>query len=67
MTLALIEGSAIVQNVVPGSGFNLPNGDRVSPALDGWTNGIHRLATVVEADPVPDGKLIVSTDAEMVV
>lgn len=66
MTLALIEGTTVLRLVVPGTGFNLPNGDRVSPAEDGWDNGAQRLALILDAEPVPDGKQIVSTDCQLI-
>lgn len=64
--LALIEGSTIVGDFEPGGFFILPNGDKGSPAADGWTDDTYRLETILEADPVPPGKLVVSTSIQMV-
>lgn len=65
--LALIEdGSTIISQVAAGGWFNLPDGSAVSPAYDGWESGSYRLAEIQPADPVPAGKVIVSTSVQMV-
>lgn len=65
--LALIEGSTIVSQYADiGGWFTLPNGDKGSPAQDGWTDGTYRLETILDADPVPPGKIVVSTSVQMV-
>ena len=50
--LNLTNDGVVIKPVVPGSQFSLPNGDVVSPAYAGWSNGEYEL---VEApvDPVP--------------
>jgi hypothetical protein len=48
--LNLTKGEDIIKSVLPGSQFTLPNGDVVSPAYAGWSNGEY---TLVEAPPVP--------------
>ncbi|KQZ81866.1 hypothetical protein ASD64_08895 [Mesorhizobium sp. Root157] len=64
--LALIHNDTIVSQTVPGGWFNLPNGDRASPAHDGWSDGEYSLATIQPADVVPEGKQVLSTTVEMV-
>jgi hypothetical protein len=64
--LALVEDNGIVAHVPEGGWFTLPNGDRASPAEDGWTSGDCRLATIQPADLVPEGKRIASTAVELV-
>lgn len=64
--LALIKLNTIVSQVSSGNSFDLPNGDTVSPAYDGWDNGDYRLATILPADTVPVGMRIVSVTVEMV-
>lgn len=64
--LALIHDDAIVSTVHPGGWFDLPDGSRSSPAQDGWSNGEYHLAEIQPADPVPEGKRVVSTSVEMV-
>lgn len=64
--LALIHNDTIVKQVAPGGWFDLPDGSRASPAEDGWTNGDYRLAAILPADAVPEGKRIVSTSVELV-
>lgn len=64
--LALIEGSVIHKTVIAGRGFDLPSGGRVSAAEDGWTHGSWRLAAVVQADTVPDGKQVVSSSVQLI-
>lgn len=38
MKLALIKGGAVVNTVLEGGTFSLPSGDRVSPAVAGWSS-----------------------------
>lgn len=64
--LALIEGGVILKTVTAALGFNLPDGSRVSPAEAGWDNGTYRLASIADADEVPEGKQVASTSAVMV-
>lgn len=64
--LALIHENTVVSQVGPGSWFDLPDGSRCSPAEDGWTDGTYRLAAILPADEVPEGKRIVSTSVEIV-
>lgn len=64
--LVLIEGTSIIAKVVEGGWFTLPNGDRVSPAQDGWTDGTCRLATIRPADKIPKNKQIISTSVKLV-
>ena len=64
--LALFDDTSILAQVAPGGWFNLPNGDRASPAQEGWTDGTCRLATIRPADEVPEGKRVVSTSVELV-
>lgn len=65
-TLALIHDDAIVSMHRSGGWFDLPDGSRVSPAHNGWTDGEHRLAAILPANPVPEGKRVVSTDVQMI-
>lgn len=64
--LALIHDDAIVSTVYPGGWFDLPDGSRASPAQDGWSSDDYRLAAILPAAPVSDGKQVVSTSVEMV-
>lgn len=64
--LALIHDDAIVSTVHPGGWFDMPDGSRASPAEDGWSKDGYSLAAIQPADPVPEGKRIVSTSVEMV-
>lgn len=51
--LNLIEGENVIKPVVPGSQFSLPNGDVVSPAYAGWSNGEYTLVEAPIEPPVP--------------
>lgn len=64
--LALIHEDAIVSTVYPGDWFDLPDGSRASPAQDGWSSDDYRLAAILPADAVPEGKQVASTSIEMV-
>lgn len=64
--LALIHNDAVIEQVRQGGWFDLPNGKTASPALDGWSEGEFRLAEILPADEVPEGKLVVSTSVELV-
>lgn len=64
--LALIENNTIIATISPGGWFELPDGSRVSPAAPGWTNGTYRVETITEADSVPDGQRVISTDVQIV-
>ena len=59
--LNLMEGEAVVKTVAPGGQFSLPNGDVVSPAYAGWSNGEY---TLVEAPVVPPTPPVPPTKAE---
>jgi hypothetical protein len=48
--LELVKDGQVIETVPPGSMFRLPNGDFVSPAHVGWTNGEYEL---VEKAPPP--------------
>lgn len=64
--LALIHDDSIISIARPGGWFELPDGSRVSPAQDGWTDGTYRLSTIQPADATPEGKQVVSTSVELV-
>jgi len=64
--LALIYGNAVIGEVRTGVWFDLPNGKRGSPAQDGWSDGDFRLAEILPADEIPEGKQVVSTTVELV-
>lgn len=64
--LALIRGSKVVSQVSPGDWFTLPCGSVVSPAEDGWSRRNLRLAEILPADEIPEGKQVVSTTVELV-
>lgn len=67
MMLALIHNDQILAEVFPGSGFTLPNSDRVSPAYAGWQNEAgYSLHEIQEADPAPAGKHVVGTSVKMI-
>lgn len=59
--LNLVKGQAVVKAVLPGGQFSLPNGDVVSPAYLGWSNGEYKL---VEKTPVPLAPLAPPTKAQ---
>lgn len=48
--LNLTKDDVVIKPVAPGGQFSLPNGDVVSPAYAGWSNGEY---TLVEAPVVP--------------
>jgi hypothetical protein len=48
--LKLMSGEQFIKDVVEGGRFSLPNGDVVSPAYAGWTDGLYG---VVEVTPTP--------------
>lgn len=64
--LALIHENTIISTVHEGGWFDIPDGSRASPAQDGWTDGGYRLAAIQPADPVPEGKRVVSTDVQLI-
>lgn len=64
--IALIHDNNIISTVHPGGWFDLPNGSRVSPAHDGWTDGEYHLAVILPANPVPEGKRVASTDVQLI-
>lgn len=43
-----------LQTVSPGASFTLPNGDVVSPAYAGWSNGDCELVEVIEPEPTAE-------------
>lgn len=49
--LNLTKGEEVIRSVPEGAQFSLPNGDVVSPAYAGWSNGEYAL---VEAPPAPE-------------
>ena len=51
--LNLTEDGVVIQTVLPGAQFTLPNGDVVSPAYAGWTSGVYALVEAPPAPPVP--------------
>jgi hypothetical protein len=65
--LALHDDSQIYGTFRAGGWFTLPNGDKASPAVAGWTgeNGL-QLSAVVAADPVPSGKISTGQTAQLV-
>ena len=64
--LALISNSTIISTVVPDGWLTLPNGDKISPAVHGWSAGRYRLAEIQPAEAVPDGKEVIATDVELI-
>lgn len=56
----------ILGQVHAGGWLELPNGDRVSPAHDGWSGKEFRLSEILPADEIPEGKQAVSTTVELV-
>jgi len=50
--LVLMQDNKIVQNVQEGGWLDLPNGDRMSPAVAGWSSGPYSLRTA-PPDPTP--------------
>lgn len=51
--LALKNKDGVLYHVSEGSWFSLPNGDAVSPAYAGWSNGEYEIV-VVDPEPVPE-------------
>lgn len=62
--LALVRNNVFIRSIVSGSNLNLDNGTFVSPALKDWVFGDYSLHDIHEADLVPDGKQIVSTEVQ---
>lgn len=54
--LNLTENGVVIQTVLTGAQFTLPNGDVVSPAYAGWTSGAYALADAPPVPPVPPTK-----------
>jgi hypothetical protein len=59
--LQLKQNDVVIQNVPVGAWFALPNGDVVSPAYAGWSNGEYEL---VEAPPAPPVEPVPPTKAQ---
>jgi hypothetical protein len=64
--LALIKDNQIISKIYESGWFELPNGDRGSPARDGWTDGEYTLMRIQNGDPVPEGQEVKSVTVEMV-
>ena len=64
--LALIHDDEVIDTYPEGGWFDVPGVGRTSPAEHGWMDGGYRLATVLPADPIPEGHFVVSTSVEMV-
>lgn len=63
--LQLMKGDELIGLYPEGGWFDLPNGDRVSPAEEGWTNGEYSLIAAPPApDPTPEDLLAIER-AEM--
>lgn len=62
--LALVYGETIVRLVGVGAWCDLPDGRRVSPAMDGWqSDDGYQLVEIAPAEPVPAGKVAVASAA----
>lgn len=64
--LALCFNGQFVKRVAEAGWVDLPNGDRVSPATDGWSFNEYSLASIQDAAPIPNGKKAVSSTVVMV-
>jgi len=65
--LALIKDNTIITKVREGNSVSLLNGDKVSPAQAGWTNSDgYSLATILDADAIPDGKRSTAKDVTLI-
>lgn len=64
--LALIHATEIISQWPEGGWFELPDGTRASPAVSGWSQGGYSLATVQDADPVPEDKVSTGQTVQMV-
>jgi len=65
--LALIKNNKIIRKTEVGQSVTLLNGDKVSPAQAGWTNSDgYSLATILDADAIPDGKRSVAKEVELI-
>jgi len=65
--LALIKDNTIITKVREGQTVKLTNGDSVSPAQAGWSNADgYSLATILDADAIPDGKRSVAKEVELI-
>lgn len=64
--LALIHETTILSTVLPGDWVSLPNGSRLSPAQDGWSDGEYRLSAIEFPGQVPEGKRVTGTTLELV-
>jgi hypothetical protein len=63
--LELYQGETKITTVAPGARFTLPNGDVVSPAYAGWTNGAFSLAQAPEPTPPSAEELLEAARAGM--
>lgn len=52
--LNLTEGGLVIQSVLAGGQFTLPNGDVVSPAYAGWESGAYALVEAPYAPPTKE-------------
>lgn len=52
--LQLKQGATVLQTVMEGSAFTLPNGDVVSPAYNGWVGGGYTLEAGAEPPPTAE-------------
>jgi len=65
--LALLKGGQVIQAVAEQSWFDLPGNRSVSPAYDGWSSiDGYSLATIEAAVAVPEGKIVVSTEIQLI-
>ena len=64
--LELRQGETVIATVHEGGWFTLPNGDVVSPAMDGWSNDDgYLLAVHVPPEPEPEPVDLVAHAADM--
>lgn len=62
--LVLTKNGQVIKNVAPSGQFTLPNGDVVSPAYAGWSNGEYLLSEAPvepEPDPAPEEVFVPSS------
>lgn len=70
--LVLIKNNAVLNRLevigrfAEGGWVDLPDGSRVSPAVDGWSLRGYELKTIAPAEPVPDGQAIVSSSLQII-
>ncbi|MDP9837615.1 hypothetical protein J2T09_002367 [Neorhizobium huautlense] len=62
----VLNRTEIIGQFAEGGWVDLPDGSRVSPAVDGWSLRGYQLKVITPADPIPAGQMVVSSSLQMV-